>query len=77
MQKSDLIEIGVAWLSKSGNAWTGKFGNARLVILPNKNKTADNQPDMKVFVAPQSDGFDASKEPKSQPPAELDDGIPF
>lgn len=52
-KESNLTEIFALWknTSKSGETYlTGKLGNARLLVLKNNYKEADNQPDYRVFV---------------------------
>jgi len=53
-KQSSLIEIGALWYStKTPGVMSGSFGNrARIVVIPNKFKDKDNQPDMKICIAP-------------------------
>lgn len=53
-KQSSLIEIGALWYStKTPGVMSGNFGNrARIVVIPNKFKEKDNQPDMKICIAP-------------------------
>ena len=53
-KQSSLIEIGALWYSsKTPGVMSGNFGNrACIVIIPNKFKEKDNQPDMKICIAP-------------------------
>lgn len=52
-KQSGLIEIGALWYStKTPGVMTGNFGNrARIVVIPNKFKEKENQPDAKICVA--------------------------
>lgn len=43
-----MIKIGALW--DKPNSMQGKLGDARLVVLKNKKKTKDNQPDHIVYV---------------------------
>jgi len=53
-EQSNLIEIGALWYStKTPGVMSGSFGNrARVIVIPNKFKEKDNQPDMKILIAP-------------------------
>ncbi len=53
-KQGGLIEIGALWYStKTPGVMSGTFGNrARIVVIPNKFKEKDNQPDMKICIAP-------------------------
>ena len=53
-KESNLIEIFALWknTSKNGDTYlTGKMGNARVIVLKNNFKDADNQSDYRVFVS--------------------------
>ena len=55
----DGIKIGALWISKnSEGVMTGSLGNARLLALPNKFKTKDSQPDIRLFVTPKNKNDD-------------------
>lgn len=46
------IEIGALWTGRGKALYSGKLGNARVVILTNNHKKADNHPDARIFVVP-------------------------
>jgi len=48
----DGIEIGAFWVNQETGVMTGKMGNTRLLGLPNKFKTKESQPDVRVYVTP-------------------------
>lgn len=50
-ERGELVEIGALWWNRDQTSMNGAFGsNARLLVLPNKYKQADNHPDFKIFV---------------------------
>lgn len=63
--ESKMIQLAALWKSKSGNSLHGYFGDARIVIIPNKHKSADKHPDYIVLIAP--------KEPKPDGAAQAQD----
>jgi uncharacterized protein (DUF736 family) len=57
MERTDMVELGGLWWSKTkdGRAYlSGNLGaTARIVILPNKAKVdGDRRPDFRVFIVP-------------------------
>ena len=50
-----MIELCGLWLNKKNDGeeyFSGKLGNVKLLVFKNKYKTADNQPDYKICIAP-------------------------
>jgi len=66
-----MIKLGALWQNegKDGTYFAGKMGEARLIVLPNKYKNKDSQPDYYVFVdSPKNRGRDESDPPEEDGP---------
>lgn len=54
-QTSNLVEISALWknTSKNGDTYlSGYMGSSKLLVLKNQFKSKDNEPDYRVYVAP-------------------------
>lgn len=52
-EKDPLIQVGALWRPEDKDskvALAGSFGDARVIILKNNYKEADNHPDYKIFL---------------------------
>lgn len=52
--RGKLIEIGALWVLDSGKGFKGSLGRggATILVLKNERKSAENQPDYRLLVAP-------------------------
>ena len=66
--------------SKAGNTyWRGRLGGAVVLIMENKYKKNDTQPDLIVYLAPKEGpkSEDTATSTKEKEDQELEDNLPF
>ena len=81
-KNSDLIELAGLWenTSRAGEKYlSGTVGSGKILILQNKYKTKDNQPDYRAFLAPRKEtkAKETSTETEPPPAERLNEEVAF
>ncbi len=73
------IKLTGLWKNKTKNGdamLSGNLGGARIVILKNSYKKAENHPDYNLFIAEKEDRQEVGRG-QSDPPPPIEDDMPF